>query len=509
MTRFLSVAILLSTLCLYSGAVAAQSATFNDLGTIPSAYSSTPLTGWAINASGQAVGYASVRAYSQDPGHSRPWLYSNGTMTDLTLGGLDGNTVLQGMAYGINDSGTVVGYAVNSTLSNGTRAFVTSGGSMTDLDAYDLTIGQSRAYGVNASGTTIVGEGYYTSSHWHPFVYSYSGTYNPTSGVYSGGSWSYSDIDGVLGGDTGLNSTYTYGNATAINNAGTITGYAPSGAASNYSHAFVLTSSGTATDLGVLGPGGPNGVMNMSQAYAINANGDVAGYCTNNNQLIYEPFLAVNSGGNYTMTALTMPSTSDAAEATGVNKYDMVSGMGYLTASGNSSYDAFLWTTGVVPFYDPSSAQVRGLPIGVNDLNTLAASALPSGWVLNTAKGINDAGQIIGSATYNGSGYAYILSLPQALPGDANLDGKVDINDLTAVLSNYNQSVGMNWSTGDFTGSGTVDINDLTVVLAHYNESVSMASGGSFSAVPEPGSLLLLVLAAGLLAFARRKLQRQ
>ena len=34
------------------------------------------------------------------------------------------------------------------------------------------------------------------------------------------------------------------------------------------------------------------------------------------------------------------------------------------------------------------------------------------------------------------------MILRQYLPGDANLDGKVDINDLTIVLSNYGQSTG-------------------------------------------------------------------
>ena len=59
--------------------------------------------------------------------------------------------------------------------------------------------------------------------------------------------------------------------------------------------------------------------------------------------------------------------------------------------------------------------------------------------------------------------------LTPAIPGDANLDGKVDINDLTIVLAHYNQA-GMSWAPGDFTGGGTVDINDLTIVLAHYNQ---------------------------------------
>ena len=58
----------------------------------------------------------------------------------------------------------------------------------------------------------------------------------------------------------------------------------------------------------------------------------------------------------------------------------MVVGYGY-NGTSNTSYDAFLWTTGVVPFYDLSATSQAG----VNDLNTLAASVLPSGWVLNVA----------------------------------------------------------------------------------------------------------------------------
>jgi hypothetical protein len=105
------------------------------------------------------------------------------------------------------------------------------------------------------------------------------------------------------------------------------------------------------------------------------------------------------------------------------------------------------------------------------------------------------------AVTLDGSGYA-VSGVP-VLPGDANLDGKVDINDLTVVLAHYNQT-DMTWTQGEFTGDGTVDINDLTIVLANYDRSVGLSAG--IKAVPEPTSLLLLAASlAGLFAYAWRK----
>ena len=85
--------------------------------------------------------------------------------------------------------------------------------------------------------------------------------------------------------------------------------------------------------------------------------------------------------------------------------------------------------------------------------------------------------------------YGYLNNMPAIimqpqLPGDANGDGKVDINDLTIVLANYDQT-GMNWNAGDFTGSGKVDINDLTIVLANYDRRQPGGAAG-VGAVPEP-----------------------
>ena len=72
---------------------------------------------------------------------------------------------------------------------------------------------------------------------------------------------------------------------------------------------------------------------------------------------------------------------------------------------------------------------------------------------------------------------------PQPLPGDANLDGKVDFENLTILLTNFGKS-GATWSQGNFRDA-TVDIEDLTILLTHFGLSIGApaVSVGSTGAV--------------------------
>ena len=84
-------------------------------------------------------------------------------------------------------------------------------------------------------------------------------------------------------------------------------------------------------------------------------------------------------------------------------------------------------------------------------------------------------------------------------PGDANQDGRVDINDLTIVLTNYGK--GGFWTDGDFNGDGKVDVNDLTIVLSNFGKT----AGAGLADVPEPSSVMLLAIGAFALLLVRRK----
>ena len=139
------------------------------------------------------------------------------------------------------------------------------------------------------------------------------------------------------------------------------------------------------------------------------------------------------------------------------------------------------------------------------NLYGMLPSAVAAANTAMDAYGLDDNGDIAGLVN-NPNTLAYTgYFLSPAIPGDANLDGRVDINDLTVVLAHYG-STGMTWTQGEFTGDGTVDINDLTIVLAHYNQTFGTAKG-AVAAVPEPASIVLIrrCAAAVLAASGRRR----
>ena len=116
----------------------------------------------------------------------------------------------------------------------------------------------------------------------------------------------------------------------------------------------------------------------------------------------------------------------------------------------------------------------------------------------------------------------------QLLAGDANMDGKVDLFDLTTIGAHWGNTVspgGYGWYSGDLNGDGIVDVRDLAILGSTWGQISPWASQGPqaggliatpFSvlddqshATPEPSSCVLWALAIGVLVrlgYRRRRL---
>ncbi len=297
-----------------------------------------PSTGYAINSSGTVAGSAQNASGNQQAFVSTP----------SGLQGLPSGSSTS-YAYGINNSGTVVG----TTYSNG-QAYGTiwSGSSTTQLGAgsYAIAINNSgevaggngeafvarngqvqdlttqpgfdwsAAYGINDAGT-VVGDGQLTNGTFQAIVWS------PDGGI------------SLLGTFGGPNSQ-----ATGINDNGEVVGFAslPSG----YENAFSVVDA-VMTDLGTLGE--------SSFAYGVNNNGEVVGYSYladgDQHAFLY------NDGTMLDLNSL-IPSNSgwDLLAAYGINDVGQITGVGLY----DGQLTAFLLTdpAGITPTPEPSEMLV-------------------------------------------------------------------------------------------------------------------------------------------------------
>ena len=406
-------------------------------------------------------------------------------VTDLgTLGGASS------IAEGINSSGQVVGYSLTGIGYD--RAFLYSNGTMTGLDT--PVNSESYALGINNSGQ-VVG-------------YSF-----PTGVAFPGGEPNLSAFlfsNGTMGNLGPLAGDYS-STANAINAGGQIVGTAQTTALISPYQVF-LYSKGTVTTLPLVA------------ANAINASGQIVGDIGNTASPSYSDAALYNGGG---VTDLGVLPGDLSSSATGINSAGQVVGW---SSDSRSACRAFLYSNGTMT--DLGKLNGRSTyATAINDGGQIVGYALAqtagpssawidaggtmtalnslispkSGWELQQATAINDSGWIVGSGT-NSAGQSHAFLLTPALPGDANLDGTVDINDLTIVLSNFG-STGCAWSQGCMDGdpTGTVDMNDLAIVLTNFGKTYGASS--DIEAVPEPSGAVLLLgtSAVALMACAWRR----
>ncbi len=79
-------------------------------------------------------------------------------------------------------------------------------------------------------------------------------------------------------------------------------------------------------------------------------------------------------------------------------------------------------------------------------------------------------------------------------PGDANVDGTVDDDDLSLLLANWR--IGSEWAHGDFDASGDVDDDDLSRLLSNW------VGVSAMTVVPEPTTVAML--GAAMMVMLRR-----
>ncbi len=357
-------------ICAFSSvpAEAAIEYSVTDLGTLDGSFSE----GQGINSSGQVTGTADAGTFLWSPTTPNG---SSGAMYDLgTLPGGTGSS----SGYAINASGQITGYSSSATSNEHAMLWSPtspngSSGTMSDLGTLsgtDLSLG----YGINSRGQ-VAGQSFTSTGRINarPFLW------NPAAP--NGSSGTIYDL-GTLGG--------TNGAADAINTYGEVVGYSYN--AFGVPRAFLWSpttpngTSGTMQDLGTLGG------FYGGTAYGINSSGQVTGTADAGAE-DYHAFLWSPTTPNGTTGTMQDLGTLGGVKSYGfsINTTGEVVGISNYTTATND-YHAILWTSNT----------------GLVDLNTLINPL--SGWELDYANAINDAGQITGYGVIGGNAHSFLLT---------------------------------------------------------------------------------------------------
>jgi probable HAF family extracellular repeat protein len=402
-----------------------------------------------------------------------------GQATLTPLGDLPGGG-FSSRASGVSPDGSTVVGGSQSALSNPLdEAFRWTGGGMIGLG--DLPGGgdYSSASGVSGNGSTVVGT---------------SGGPNGTNLAFrwtaAGGMVSLGDLPG------GANRS----SAHAVSDNGlVIVGSSSSTASGNVAdEAFRWTLAG-----GLVPMGDFNGGAVSSAAHGVNSDGSVivgqasglggqiafrwtaGGGMVSLGDLFggetYSEAYDISADGS-TVVGMSRSSIGDVAfvwtAATGIVALAQVGSnpnaevSRALGASGNGSVIVGVGGDPVGPGFGACVWTSAGVQLLWDKLVAAGVDPAADGWSdLTSATGVSDDGNtIVGSGTRNGNTEGFIANLAsQSVPGDANGDGSVDVDDLIAVI--------LGWGPcpkppadcpSDVNDSGTVDVDDLIMVILNW-----------------------------------------
>lgn len=374
--------------------------TVTDLGTLGGNQSYA----YGVNNSGLVVGHSSgpQTADTTDAAGTldftaRAFLYNGATMSQLGTPGHFGNGT--SFAAEINGAGKVAGTSAANTAAAGltpvymNRAFIYENGTMVDIGLPEGATDVS-AGAINDSDQ-IAG----TADH----VVTISGVATSVRDafVHDRVTGSFSYLPDFADAETGVTQ------ASGINNSGAVVGFALRKIDTSFSsHAFRHTPGAAAlTDLGTFG--GP-----ISSAEDINDAGKTVGAAMvteknpTTNVNYSHAFLHDPSVGNALIDLGFLADVRKQSVATAINNRDQI--------TGNSVVSVVIsGTTGALTEVNHAflSQAVNGARQMV-DLNKMLSCDDQKNWVLIEGNNINDNGQIVGVGTINGTVRAYLLTPP-------------------------------------------------------------------------------------------------
>ncbi len=194
-----------------------------------------------------------------------------------------------------------------------------------------------------------------------------------------------------------------------------------------------------------------------------------------------------DSGGTFEVELGGTPASGD---------FDVLQVTGSVDLSGTIQVSAI---DGFDPLpLDEFEVLTYGSRIGASEFGTVDSSALAAGLIVMPNYGAT----------------ALVLSL-SALPGDANLDGDVDLIDLVIVAGSFDTNPGArSWGLGDFNADGFVDADDLGLLqgsliqggdsqFLSVFDSLAASLGVDTLTTPEPATMVLLGVGVACLGGAR------
>jgi uncharacterized membrane protein len=322
------------------------------------------------------------------------------------------------VANGANDAGLVVGTGSTTFFGSGAVPVLWAEGVAAPLDII-AGLGVGRANDVNASGVVVGSNG---------------------GGVQEAAVfWSDGQVNQITATTAGGASMTT---AFRVNDSGLAvgTGIDPNNAARNVGLLYDIKT-GELTEIPPLA--GQNGAI----AFDVSQNGFVVG-SSSLNQSGSAPFIWSEATGT---VAIDLPAGASIGSARGVNSDGWVVGI---------ASSAF-----ALPFLNDGTQTYL--------LQDLIEPG--TGWdiSMNTssgALGISEDGSIVGTGLLNGEVRAFRMTLVEdTCPADWNADGSVNIFDVVAFITDWNNTV----DGTDFNGDGSINIIDVVAFITAWNVGCS------------------------------------